>query len=767
MMGDPALDAQKVVADAGWGALTGGIIGTLFESGGALARAMVKAKGVSPVAADAAEGLNPAGSPDVETNPPVVDAPEAKAGVQPTSIADIQERVKNAAYNNQTLDMPQKAVLLDASSRVPLENPVHQLQLDSLSDQGSRDAYKTALEMPGEVGNALRDNETLQRNELNSLTDKTIQSMSPDVKPTSDAVEGGNRASDAFTEQYQAEKKELGPIFQQLKETPLPEGLNAQSGMLDAMTKAVPGTSHMFEASGDEIHVLPYKTSWGIDKATYSAAKEAMDSLAEGPVDFEQLQNIRKGLDQHVDVMAQGKAPSEIRAMKAGMMDYMQDAVQQATPDVNVREAFKRYAINETERGTIEKAFGAKVGAPDFGIVQKGNVASIGDKIFSRPETVEAAKKILQPNKFNEVLSNWVSEAKSLATKDGVFSSNKFGTWMTKNQDALKVAFEENPEAYQRLKDINTITRILPDSPSVNPSGTAKTLFNYFKNVGSDLGGEDIFSKGATLLPKAYKEAMAMIDHYKTIANIDAQLKGVSAADTIQSKIAKSATKITNQINENAKGIFTGGITATHAALSLGDFDKNRDRIQELASNPDGLSDHVNKMTAAIHQAAPDVAQGISSSISAGVQYLNSKIPRPVNELPMSPIWHPSTQQKKSFNDAYSTVNDPLSVMKKVKDGTLNSGDMEALQMVHPNLLDEMRMSVMNNIDKDTAHKLPSGTKMALSKFLGQPMSEGMMPDHIQFNQAGFIEPPGPKATVKGMKNLKMDKRAGGEKEEA
>jgi len=109
----------------------------------------------------------------------------------------------------------------------------------------------------------------------------------------------------------------------------------------------------------------------------------------------------------------------------------------------------------------------------------------IGDKIFGNTATVEAAKNILPPEQFQRILSNWLAEAKATATDKGAFSANKFGSFLRRNQDALQIAFNDRPEQLQRLKDLTTVMRILPDAPSINPSGTAKTLSRMI--LGNDL----------------------------------------------------------------------------------------------------------------------------------------------------------------------------------------------------------------------------------------------------------------------------------------
>src|SRR6202000_415126 len=92
------------------------------------------------------------------------------------------------------------------------------------------------------------------------------------------------------------------------------------------MTQAVPGIANMFDTAEGAINIRPYKTAWGIDKATYNAVKDAVDGIQGEPNSLQTLWNVRKGMDQHIDVLAQGQAPSEIRALKSALMDQMQDS---------------------------------------------------------------------------------------------------------------------------------------------------------------------------------------------------------------------------------------------------------------------------------------------------------------------------------------------------------------------------------------------------------------------------------------------------------
>jgi hypothetical protein len=543
------LDANKIMASAGMGALLGGGVASLLEG----AQAVPGVKNALGRLWGTPETEATAGSASSVIDASPSEIPLTKTGVQPTTYQNIVDKIGQAKADNTVLPLPQKSALADAISRVEMLNPVNPLQLDSLSDQGSRDFYNTAKELPGNVGDTLKGYEALQKSELVGKTGQTIADISPGTAPVSDAVQGGKAAINAFTDQYQAEKEALKPIFETLKSSPITG--DTLSGVIGKMTEAVPGISEMFDTTNADIAIKPYKTSWGIDKSTYNAVKEATESLKENPSDFQSIWNIRKGLDQHIDTLAQGQAPSEIRALKASMMDYMQQAVQDSTPDINVRDAFRRYAINEQQRNVIEKAFGASIGTPEFGAISKVKPELIGDRIFGNTANVSAAKQILPPKKFNQVLANWLSEAKEKVTDNGAFSSNKFGSFLRNNQDSLNAAFSDNPSQLQRLKDLTTIMRILPDSPSINPAGTAKTFLRMIGNIKMhDMTWEGI----AASIPQ---KILGKIEEIATRTKLNDALAGRAQTESVTNQLKKYVNKTSEKVDRGIRSVFTEGTT--------------------------------------------------------------------------------------------------------------------------------------------------------------------------------------------------------------
>jgi hypothetical protein len=737
-LGDPDLNASKILAHVGMGAALGAGLGVLSKGIEAMPALWRASKAAEDLNAPAPSDVpSPPGSPpEPPTGPAPVLNVEMK-GIQPTSFEEMGKRVQDAVnYGGESLERPAAAVLDDALSRVEMANPVHPLQRQSLENQEAQNLYNVARELPGKEGEAIRGMETLQKQELVGKTDKAIKDLSPSVAPTADAVEGGNRASKIFTDQYQTEKKELGPVFEGFKTQAAGGEMDHVPGVIDKITDAVPGVSKMFDTESGNLHILPYSETGGsIDKSTYSAVKEMIGFLDSGegqPKTVRDLLDARDALKQHVNILDQGKGPAQVRSIQAAMTDYIQNV----SDNPAIRDALKRYAINEQERGVIEKVFKASVGSPEFGVMAKGSAESIGDKIFSNTATVNAAKSILPPDKFNQILANWISEAKAAATDKGAFSSNKFGSFLRKNQDALGVAFSDNPAGLQRLKDLTTIMRILPDAPSINPSGTAKTIYSALKDAH---GIYDVFKNVAGFAKDKFAD-------YQTKEQVSAALAGKADQSSKLNSIQGIVNRVTKSISSGAKAIFTGNAARGGAIggadkLTDDEYLKQVNQIKKLNNDPHAMLDHLSGNTEALYAAAPHITQGIHNSMIAGVQFLNSKIPQPSDQMTLSPEWNPSKSQRFKFENYYRAVNDPVSVLGDVKNNSLTNESLEALQSVHPKLLQDMRQKVIEQMNPEDAKDMSYSSKLNLAKFLGQPLDQNMMPVMIAANQATFNAP--------------------------
>jgi tellurite resistance-related uncharacterized protein len=762
-LGESEMNAQKLAADIGIGFLFGAGLGV---AGKGLEKLVPSASSKAGSVTKAVKKMFGAGEEELAVMPReggVVDPILEKTGVKPESIDEIAQIVRSAKEKGSIVEAPQKISVLDADAALGTKYPALEPQLKSLESQGERDAYNIIREMPGKEGDAIRAYESLQKDELVYKLEGEIKKLSPSEMPEKDAIKNGESAIKKFTDQYQKEKEELTPIFESFKDTSV-SNVDHMPGMINKMSESVPGVSGMFEVAEGKVKVLPYsETGGGIDKATYNAAKEVFKFLnaKKKPKTVRDLLDIRKSLDQNIDILAQGQAPSEIRALKSGLMDY----IQETSSNPEIRDALRRYAVNEQERGVIEKTFGASVGKQEFGALSKVKPEEVLDKVFRNTANIKAAKTILEPEVFNKMTADWLSSAKEAATDKGVFSSNKFNSWLRRNEDSLSEAIKDSPALKENFKHILNKLRALPDAPSINPSGTAKTLLGMLDRYGTNpVGGVLSFLKDKTI---------GGIENAIKMQNLDEQLKGRAANHTVLSKISESLDKFNKKMTSQVNSIFTndykrGAVGSTVMSTHESHYDKNVKKIQEFSSNPQMMGDHIAKTIQPINGSAPNISQGLSNVMVAGVGFLASKMPRPNNELPLSGKWEPTKSQKTKFNRYFEAVNNPLSALAEIKNGSLSNETMEALEAVHPHLLEQMQQKLMEQLSNKKAQSMSYAKKIALSKFLQMPLEEGMIPQVLLANQAIYMMPPrqsgqapvgSHRVTQSGMKSIDLSQR--------
>lgn len=752
-LGEPNLNAQKILADIGGGIVAGAGFGAL-EKGIAAVPAIWRgvAKEAPAAAEEAASALTSSGAKPV------------------SSIEEAAQRLETARkYGALNTDRPQASELSDALTRVDLgEWAPPEPQLNGVANPEVPSEWNLAREMSGKVGETVRGIEAAQKQSAERQLDQTIEALSPESKPTADAAEGGKRATQAFTEQYQGEKESLKPVFDALKTTTTGDNVDHLPGIVDAATRAVPGTARMFDTDAGGFALRPYQSNWGIARSTYNAVREAVEAVKDTPTtSIEELMNIRSGLKQHENVLEQGQGPAQLRALGAGMMDYIQKTLDTQGYALEARSILKDWAVNEQERELIEKTFGSAVGNPQFGAKAMKGLAneSIGDKIFANTANVRAAKQILGPEKFKEVLANWLSEYRAKATDKGAFSSNKFSTFLRSNQDALREAMADNP-ALQRIHDLTTVMRILPDAPSINPSGSAKTLMAMAKHA---LSSDSLYGVAKNLVTGS-KE---LVDRKLVEMRLNDELAGRAAHSAQLKSLQGMATRVGTQITQGAKAVWGSELPKALAIesgekLSDAAFDEQVDRIKELSANPQSMASHLSTSTVALSQAAPNITQGLQSTIARGVQFLATKVPGGQSPMLLSQKYEPPEAEKRQFGRYLNAVNHPLSIFAQVKRAQLTPEAMEAIAAVHPDLLQEFRKEVMTHFTAEKAKSLSFAQKTALSQFLGQPLTENMTSEVTAQNQAVFASPnrsqqsiskPG-RSTLGGMKQLDASGRA-------
>ncbi len=809
-MGDPDALGEHLIANIGYGSLIAGGLGGALEGGGNI----FGKSGLKRASPSALGDINKAASfkNDIADSVAARDsvAPlEAQAANQPfsqfpngpQSLEDVQQAVKT---NFPVLPegLPSHNALKEAVADLPdLQFKPHNLQYESLTDHGMRDYYKTFLEGQTEESKALRDYEALQKAEATSKLDTTIEGISPGVKLSPDPVTAGNSVIDAFSSQYDAEKEALAPLFKQFDKAAEGKKINALNPLL-GLHDVFPGIGEYLSADAEGVFKLEkYTSDMPFSKNTYGAIKDLASAANKDNLTLSGLRNVRESMRDRITLAAGPRDQGQIGAIRKMLMDQMQEGVSKLAPDLNVRETFKRYAQNEEKRAALESIMGGSLS--DSASLRKTiKPEDVLDKLFSNTVSVSAAKDVLGKD-FSKVMGDYLAQARAKVTdeaKNG-FSSNKFATFLRKKAPELQAALADNPALLKRLNSLTDYMRILPDSPSVNPSGTAKTLsiMDKIADISRVLKPTNAINDFAE---KFAQKAQAEKQKY-TIGEVLAG-KHLGAAEAAAderylatSKLAKlerMAEQTAYHLKENAKAIFTTAIGATQKSIGvlgsklgeskkkkIGDqssSDKASDvfaRIQLLNTDPDHFMDTLQKSTASIYDNAPMISQGVQTAAVRATQYLGTKVPpTPPKSAFSNDKYTPSATEIAQFEHAYNVIEHPIGLFDHVKMGTIVPEQVEALSTVYPKLYEKMKITMLNQAADfmKTNDLIPFQKRQAMSIFLGEPLDQALSPLSIMQNQMVFQATPqkneGPvKPTQGGLSKIDLASRTGPQPERA
>lgn len=353
----------------------------------------------------------------------------------------------------------------------------------------------------------------------------------------------------------------------------------------------------------------------------------------------------------------------------------------------------------------------------------------------------------------------------AIDARTGEFNSRKFIKQVFKTpQETLDNLFTKSE--LKKLEAAKTYLRAIPEN--FNPSGTSHTqaLRSFFEHpVGAaisnarDFGMDNMIKIVMGLPPELRPNPIEL--GAKTAEKFNKFTATQQIIDKTNDQIASGAKSIFNKDSARAAAI-TGAVKALN-------FKQKEQRLYELNNNFEALAQHMTNHTVLLQNTMPETSQAIQRSMVASLQFLNEKLPKPKQQMMLSPEWEPSEMQKQKFDQYYDAVNNPIGVLDQVKQGKVTSEAVEAIGATHPGLLNEMRMHVMGEMDLKKAKDLPFSVKQSLALFLGEPLETSQLMSVKMANQASWNPPqmaqaqnnmPRKRSNQSGLNKLKVANRA-------
>lgn len=298
------------------------------------------------------------------------------------------------------------------------------------------------------------------------------------------------------------------------------------------------------------------------------------------------------------------------------------------------------------------------------------------------------------------------------------------------NHEGLQTpAFSEFKNAIAKLDQVHTeavkhaeVQRMMGQITEAAEKSTAGKILGHIPVVGKAL---EAIANPATMV-----RTLGLIERHTSSADsVISQVAGnavgagkaaakttSAASNVIGTAIRRTRAAATKSALGNLTGVDEGmKDTARRAATSAGvqaaffkgakspaeAYDRRAREIQ-AAAQPGAIEQHAAQILGPAGQGAPKFAAAFTAQARTATDFLSSKLPVPPGrpgelqgdrKLPMI-----DKQAIEKFGRYYTAVNSPMDTVRLLERGQLRPEHVEALQAVHPQILQKLQQSVMKQV---------------------------------------------------------------------
>lgn len=454
-----------------------------------------------------------------------------------------------------------------------------------------------------------------------------------------------------------------------------------------------------------------------------NALKDIRRSLA----DFQETQILKQADELGIEAKALGKELLEERALAnkqyaefAKLSNELMDHL-----GVGSFSGAKGLTNKLTDRVSAEQLLNK------FSI--KGNADFIP---FLKQNFPEVYQKVQQ----NE-LKRFLKPAYLSAKGEAPFNIKKLGDLVEKGMAGQKEYVEAllSPEAIQSIEAGKKLLGSIPEHKS---SGTAGWLSKLTKGVPASglaavamLVGENpilgaVLGHTASVLGKDAPDAMRL-----------AYLKFLGSGQPVKAESFRAMVDYMQHtyqgqktLNKATKALFQAGAKVAIREISDDDNEKLDKIVEKYSQNPEAVGEIDNGQ---LGHYLGNHQQSLTMATINAASYLNTLKPRPYRLSPLDAEIQPTDAQKQRYNRALGIAQQPMIVLQRVKDGTLQSSDIQDLTHMYPALYQQMIKGVTSELMEAQAkgEDIPYKTKMGISLLVGQALDSSMSPTAIQAAQ--------------------------------
>lgn len=620
-----------------------------------------------------------------------------------------------------------------------------------LSDIPSvRDAARNLSEASTIGGSKMREAIQDFKSQLsNGVLDVFGKTPDEVIAPTSDAVAGSqikDSLESALRDRVQPISDKLNAFNEEFKNAPFsPEFKNDAQAQLDSLVKKEQWSSAAFKDEGNLASTVAVDLT-DLDNA--SDLKKYIENLNKKYPFGSQLYYPAKQIKSILtDVQEKSVADSimkrDLTSPAAPMLDDYQ-ATRQAygqfkgtLEDLNDRLHVGKYAGPEGFFQALQDM------TPETAISRLAKTNDVGLLNLLQDKFPNVAEQIKQYH-VNDLLESAARRAagdESLNTKVLFSSLDKMSPEL--KQFILPEGSEQKLSALQELIENDGLIR-------KNPSGTAGVVDSFVKSLpnpaigvatalmgaghplalGLSAVGNYLFREGGDALKLGLLKFLGNGQHISA--------GGLKAAVDL----AASMTRANKIITDATKNIFKSGAVVLPEKLVPNQ--KDRDKLEKSLSalDPEKMINNGGNVA----QYLPDHGAAAGKFMTNAVGFLKSVKPLPQMGGPLDKKMEITEAQKTQYKRYLDIAEQPLVVLKDIKDGTITAQDINAIETMHPALYKNLQSKLTEEMVTHLANgeSIPYRTRIGLSLFMKEPLDASMQPQSIIGTQASFQPPPPP-----------------------
>jgi hypothetical protein len=421
----------------------------------------------------------------------------------------------------------------------------------------------------------------------------------------------------------------------------------------------------------------------------------------------------------------------------------------------------------------------------ELGIDYHGNLRGMLEK-FGKISNEDFAKHFLDTDNFDQVkflVDNFPNAAKlsreyllrklyenSLESAQGKnydFRLYKFLQQIKSDKispEVLEVLF---PNKSQVINDLKLIHGAFPGV--FNTSNTAPSIFQVLTHLVTPTGAKENLEQ---LGEYVHAFLAKNIENLKTLKEVGGNDKaaevGIMKLATKTDKTANPAAfkMMTDYFREIIKGDNLANKTieslirgAPIQAPKLIPSEEDKKKLDKKVKDLHGNIQQIINTSGEIEHYAPEHASAMVQTASSVISYLNGIRPQTIRLNPFDKDIEPSKQDQQNYDIALTIAQQPLTILKDIKDGTLTTQKLGHLQAMYPAAYDQLKSKLVKKLF-DVHHEqleIPYKTKMGLSLFLGQPLDTTMVPQSIM-----ALQPKMAQAQQQAMMPMQQSAQGGG-----